>query len=124
MKEGDIIFHEDLNNLILCRDKYWNLVYNDEDLAKFNDSEVKRFTVDNGGEFHTSRYEEGNTFNQFKVLSIDLGKDGYGHGYNDVYPAATNVVVCPVEDENYLIHFYTNTNCYAHRIDMDKIEII
>lgn len=121
LKINDIIFHEDLNKLILCRDEHFNLVYDHEDFKKHQSSKIKRFTVDNSGHLYTTNFKAHNNYKKFKVLKLYSAGGGYGHGPNDYFPDCINVECCPIEDENYIIHFHANTNCYAHSLNNIKV---
>jgi hypothetical protein len=117
LKKGNKFYHPDLNHLLMCRDRYFNHVYDKKDSLKHVENKIKYFTVDNSGQFHTTNYKSSNNWKEFIVVRARYYGGGFGYGPNDVYPDAWEVVCKPVGVEGVLIKFNQETNCYAHTIN-------
>lgn len=119
---GEHFYHESLNNLILCRDKYFNHVYNDENLKIHKNNSVKYYTIDDGPtSHHTTKFKYKNNWKDFVVVNAKYGGGSNTSHYNN-YPDSWQVYCKPIGIDNVLIKFNQETNCYAHTIN--KVEII
>lgn len=116
LKTGERFYHSDLNKLILCRDEYFNHVYDKETAEKHQNNDIKYYTVDNSGKFHTTNYKFNNNWKEFIVVNSKFGGGGTIGKY-DLYPDAWEVYCKPINVDNVLIKFHQLTNCFTHKID-------
>jgi len=119
---GERFYHSDLNKLILCRDKYFNHVYDEKTAKQHVKNEIKYYTIDNSGPFHSTNYKFDNDWKEFVVADAKFGGGGTGMGPHDIYPNAWEVYCKPINVDGILIKFHQQTNCFAHTID--KVTII
>lgn len=119
LQDGQKFYHSDLNNLICCRDKFYNLCYGEEEYLKHKESDLRYYTVDNSGAFHTSSFKKSNSWKEFIV--IDSRYDGGSSGY-DAYPDAWVVICKPINEPHIRIRFHQQTNCFAHTIN--EVELL
>ena len=123
LEKGEIFYHADLNKLLLCRDEYFNHVYNEESAKEHLRNKLKYYTVDNSGQFHTTKYKFYNDWKKFIVVDAKFGGGGTGMGPHDIYPDAWEVYCKPVDVDGVLIKFHQQTNCFAHTINKVKLHI-
>jgi hypothetical protein len=114
LTKGEKFYHKDLNHLICCRDKYFNLCYSDETYDIHLKSDIKRYHPDNSGEFYTMPYKFDNIFTEFIVIDSGWGGGSSGH---DSYPDAWQVYCSPLERKDIIIKFHQQTNCFAYTIN-------
>ena len=122
LDKGELFYHPDLNNLICCRDEFFNSCYNEDDYNAHLKNDKLFYTVDNSGKFHTTNYKYLNDWKEFIVVASNWGGGGTGHGIFDVYPDAWEVYCSPLENEKALIKFYQKTYCFAYTIE--KVTLI
>jgi hypothetical protein len=115
-KVGDIIYHEDLNSLVCCRDKFFNHCLWDEHHQEHLSNPFRYYTVDNSGPFHTSSCKLNNTWEKFTVISARYGGGGGGTFGND-WPNAWQVLCSPIDNDNIVIAFNQMSTSFAHTID-------
>jgi hypothetical protein len=120
LKVGDIIFHKDLQKLLLCRDKFFNLAmkgYPEEWTVKDG---YERYVPDNSGPFHQGDYKITNDFTEFEVKESFIHPASDGHYCHPEY----SVIIChPVNDDHFLIHVNLDNNFIAHTINSNDIQI-
>ena len=116
LEKGDRFYHPALNTLLACRDAKFNLVYNEEDLIKFENGGIRHYLPNNSGRFYSTDYVYCNDWKVFEVIKSELGGWGSGQGVNDVYPDAWQVYCRPVDNETVIIHFNQLTTCMAYTI--------
>jgi len=113
LQDDQKFYHSDLNKLVCCRDKFYNMCYSDEDYVKHTENKLRYYTLDNSGEFYTSRHKQENNWKEFIVIDSRYG--GGSTGY-DSYPDAWEVICQPINEHEVRIKFHQKTNCYAHTI--------
>ena len=118
---GDIIFHKDLNSLLLCRDEFFNLAmvgYPEEWTTKDG---YTRYVPNNSGEYHQGDYKVTNDFTKFIVKEsfIHPGSDSYYS--HPPYP----IIIChPISDDQYIIQVNLDNNFLDHTINTNRIKIL
>ena len=122
LEKNEVFYHKDLNKLICCSDEYFNMCHNKDEYNVHLKSKIKRYTIDNSGEFHTGNFKMNNQWKSFIVVNSKFGGGGTGHGMYDIYEDAWQVYCSPIENNNIIIKFHQLTTSFAHTID--KVEII
>lgn len=118
LKAGDEFYDSRLNNLLACRDKYYNSVYSEEGYKDHLTNEIKYFKPSFAEKY--LNHKVINNYKRFKVIQAKYqsGGSAMGHPMPDIY----RVECSPVEDNSIMISFCQDT--FGYNSNMEDIEQI
>ena len=112
LEVGDEFYDGRLNNLLICRDEYFNTAYSNKCLKQHLNNKLKYF-VPYTGEY--SEYTTKNEYKRFKVIYAQYENGGYGMGHymGDIYTVKCH----PLENNSIIISFAQDTFGYYTNIE-------